>query len=118
MINDKIIEEYYKLKSQETQLKKQIDVLRREIISSLEETDTCAYVTPDYTVDIRYFHQTTQAFINFLKQTNNHHLIKETATCSTYEEMKYKYHLTLEQQTAYCVLKNVPYLYITKNRME
>lgn len=92
MLNDKVIEEYYKLKLQEAQLKKQISTLREEIIRGLQKADTTVYATREYTVDIRYCHQTTQAFVDFLKYTNNSHLIKETASCSAYQEMKHKYH--------------------------
>lgn len=114
MLDIKILEEYYRLKCEEVVVKRQLDTLRNEIINGLHEMGLERYDSEGYTAKIKYLHQTTPEFIDFLKQTNNEHLIKETVSCKVYEVMKCRYRFSQEEEDRYYGLKEVPYLYVKK----
>lgn len=114
VIDVKTLEEYYRLKCEEKVLKRQISILRNEIIDGLYEMDIEVYAIAGYTAEIKYLHQTTSAFVDFLKQTNNSGLIKETASCKVYEKMKNIYNFSDEEEECYYELKKEPYLYVKK----
>lgn len=114
MFNTETLEKYYKLKHEQTILKNQIDGLRHEIISGLNECETDVCILSNYVAEIKYLHETTSEFIDFLKQTNNTQLIKETASCKAYEKMKNQYHFSEEDECRYYGLRATPYLYVRK----
>lgn len=118
MFDVKTLEEYYRLKCEEEVLKKQINLLRNEIINELHEMERNVYESEKYIAEIKYLHQTTPAFVDFLKQTNNSDLIKETTSCKVYEKMKCRYHFSKEEEERYYKLKETPYLYVKKVSFE
>lgn len=114
MFDTETLEKYYKLKNKQIILKNQLDALRHEIINGLNECETNVSVLQGYIAEIKYLHETKPAFIDFLKQTNNTHLIKETASCTAYEKMKNQYHFSVEDECRYYGLRATPYLYVRK----
>lgn len=114
MISEKQLEAYYKLKEKELIIKQQLLEMRNNIVKELE--DKSLYEGEKYTAEIRFSHEVTKEFIDFLKRTGNERLIKETSTCDAFKEMTEKFNLTEDEKKRFCVEKASPSLIVKKNK--
>lgn len=115
MVSEKQLEEYLKLKKKESELKEKLQTLRDCIVDELGEDGI--YEGEKFTAEVKFNHEVTQAFVDFLKRTGNTHLIKETSTCDAFKEMTEKYPLTEYEKESFYVLNDSPRLFVKKNKI-
>ncbi len=109
-----LLDKYYNLKQKELAIKQEIVLLRDQIINKLNESDTNIFEQDGYRAEIKYMHQVTPEFIEFLKLNYCTSFIKETASIESYHILKDVYHFTTEEQARYYQLKDTPYLYVKR----
>lgn len=114
MISDTFLEEYFELKSQESEIRERLQAMRKQIVEELECEERAVYLGKIYKAELKYYHEVTPEFVAFLKQTGNRHLVKESSNCKAFEEMNRKYRFTNEDKERFCILKKTPHLYVKK----
>lgn len=115
MISEKQLEEYYKLKEKKKTIEEKMEVLKKDILEEMGDESVIEGV--NYSVEVKFNHEVTQAFVDFLRRTGNNHLIKETSTCDAFKEITERYPLTEFEKDSFCVIKDSPRLFVKKNKV-